>query len=160
LREKGKEFFNAKPRLLDIFQNLHLLAADKIDISSCTSNKTMTNQRVTIELPEPVFRQLAWIAEATQQSVEVLVAQSVVSNLPPSPQNAPTEMQSELLLMPTLSIDQLLAVAHAQVEVSQHKRHVELLDKNQEDTLTPQEREELTDLRLAAEQLMLRKAYA
>jgi predicted transcriptional regulator len=48
----------------------------------------MTMQRVTIELPEPVFRQLARIAEATQQSVEVLAAQSVVSNLPPSVDNA------------------------------------------------------------------------
>jgi hypothetical protein len=43
---------------------------------------------VTIELPEPVFRQLARIAEATQQSVEALAAQSVVSNLPPSVENA------------------------------------------------------------------------
>jgi predicted transcriptional regulator len=39
----------------------------------------MTTQRVTIELPEPVFRQLARIAEATQQPVEVLAAQSVLA---------------------------------------------------------------------------------
>ncbi|NEQ23771.1 MAG: hypothetical protein F6K28_32440 [Microcoleus sp. SIO2G3] len=44
----------------------------------------MTTQRMAIELPEPVFRQLARIAEATQQFVEVLAAQSVFSNLPPS----------------------------------------------------------------------------
>ena len=48
----------------------------------------MTTERVTIELPEPVFRQLARIAKATQQPVEVLAAQSVVSNLPPSAENA------------------------------------------------------------------------
>jgi hypothetical protein len=113
-----------------------------------------------IELPEPVFRQLARIAEATQQSVEVLAAQSVVSNLPPTPENAPQDMQSELLLMPTLSIQELLILAHAKVESTQHNRHVELLEKNKEDSLTPQERQELTDLRLAADRLMLRKAYA
>lgn len=48
----------------------------------------MTTERVTIELPEPVFRQLARIAKS-QQPVEVLAAQSVVSNLPPSVENAP-----------------------------------------------------------------------
>ncbi|MEQ8539288.1 MAG: hypothetical protein RIB93_17765 [Coleofasciculus sp. D1-CHI-01] len=71
----------------------------------------MTTQRVTIELPEPVFRQLARIAQATQQSVEVLAAQSVVSNLPPSVENAPLELQPELLKMQTFSIEELLAIA-------------------------------------------------
>jgi hypothetical protein len=120
----------------------------------------MTTQRVTIELPEPVFRQLARIAEATQQPVEVLAAQSVVSNLPPSVENAPLEMQPELLKMQNLSIEELLAIAHGLVEPTQHEHHVELLEKNKEDSLTPEERQELTDLRLAADRLMLRKAYA
>jgi hypothetical protein len=120
----------------------------------------MTTQRVTIELPEPVFRQLARIAEATQQPVEVLAAQSVVSNLPPSVENAPLEMQPELLKMQNLSIEELLAIAHGLVEPTQHEHHVELLEKNKEDSLTPEERQELTDFRLAADRLMLRKAYA
>ncbi|MBE9125380.1 hypothetical protein IQ257_02500 [Coleofasciculus sp. LEGE 07092] len=120
----------------------------------------MTTQRVTIELPEPVFRQLARIAEATQQSVEVLAAQSVVSNLPPSVENASPEMQPELLKMQSLSTEELLAIANAKVEPSQHKRHIELLEKNKEGSLTSEERQELTDLRLAADRLMLRKAYA
>jgi hypothetical protein len=120
----------------------------------------MTTQRVTIELPEPVFRQLARIAEATQQPVEVLAAQSVVSNLPPSVENAPPEMQLELLKIQTLSIEELKSVAYANVEPSQHERHVELLEKNQEGSLTPEERQELTDLRVAADRLMLLRAYA
>ncbi len=120
----------------------------------------MTTQRVTIELPEPVFRQLARIAEATQQPVEVLAAQSVVSNLPPSVENAPLEMQPELLKMQNLSIEELLAIAHGLVEPTQHEHHVDLLEKNKEDSLTPEERQELTDFRLAADRLMLRKAYA
>ena len=120
----------------------------------------MTTQRVTIELPEPVFRQLARIAEATQQPVEVLADQSVVSNLPPSVENAPPEMQLELLKIQTLSIEELKSVAYANVEPSQHERHVELLEKNQEGSLTPEERQELTDLRVAADRLMLLRAYA
>lgn len=120
----------------------------------------MTTQRVTIELPEPVFRQLTRIAKATQQSVEMLAAQSVVSNLPPSVDNASAEMQPELLKMQNLSIEELLAIANAKVEASQYERHVELLEKNQEGSLTPEERQELRDLRLAADHLMLRKSYA
>ena len=120
----------------------------------------MTTQRVTIELPKPVFRQLARIAEATQQSVEVLAAQSVVSNLPPSVENAAPEMQAELLKMQKLSIEELLAIANALVKPSQHERHIELLGKNKEGSLTCEERQELTDLRLAADRLMLYKAYA
>jgi hypothetical protein len=133
---------------------------DRIDNIQLQQGKFMTTQRVTIELPEPVFRELTRIAEATQQSVEVLAAQSVVSNLPPSVDNASAEMQPELLKMQHLSIEELLAIANALVEPSQHERHVELLEKNKERSLTSEERQELTDLRLAADRLMLRKAYA
>ncbi|NJS13215.1 MAG: hypothetical protein HC789_24005, partial [Microcoleus sp. CSU_2_2] len=120
----------------------------------------MTTQQVTIELPEPIFRQLTNIARATQQSVEALAVQSVVSNLPPSVENAPPEIQSELLKMQNLSIEELLAIARTLVEPAAHQRHVELLEKNQESLLAPEERQELTNLRLAADFLMLRKAYA
>ena len=120
----------------------------------------MSMQPVTIELPEPVMRQLMRIAAATQQSIETLVAQSVLSNLPPSAENAPPELQVELLAMQTLSTDELFAIAQAQAEPTQSHRHAELLEKNQEGQLSLDERQELTDLRQAADQLMLRKAYA
>lgn len=120
----------------------------------------MTTQQVTIELPEPVFRQLVRIAEATQQSVADLIAQSVVSNLPPFAENAPLEMQAELMRLQTLSIEELLVIAQATVDPDQHEHHVNLLEKHQDGLLTLAERQELTDLRLASDGLMLRKAYA
>ena len=119
----------------------------------------MTSQRITIELPEPVFRQLVRLAEATHQPVEALVAQSVISNLPPSADNAAPELQLELLQMQTLNIEELLAIAQSHAELDQHDRHTELLAKNEE-MLTPEERQELSRLRQAADRLMLRKAYA
>jgi hypothetical protein len=61
----------------------------------------MATQKVTDELPEPVFEQLTRIARATQQPLEVLAAQSIASNLPPTPDNAPVEIQAELLQMQT-----------------------------------------------------------
>ncbi len=120
----------------------------------------MATQKVTVELPEPVFRQLARIALATQQPLEVLAAQSIESNLPPTADNAPVEMQAELLMMQTLSITELLSIAQSQINADQQQRHIELLEKNQMDNLTSQERQELSELRIAADRLMLQKAYA
>ncbi len=120
----------------------------------------MSNRQITIELPEPVLRQLTRIAAATHQSIETLVAQSVLSNLPPSVDNAPPELQADLLAMQVLSTEDLYAIAQVQIEPAQHNRHTELLQKNESDQLTPEERQELSALRQAADHLMLRKAYA
>ncbi len=128
--------------------------------SIANSVVTMTTQRVTIELPESVFRQLARIAEATHQPIEALVAQSVMSNLPPSADNAPLELQPELLRMQSLSNEELLAIAQAQVEPKQHERHTQLLARNEEGLLTLDEQQELLTLRQTSNWLMLRKAYA
>jgi predicted transcriptional regulator len=48
----------------------------------------MATQKVTVELPQAIFQQLARIALATQQPLEVLAAQSIASNLPPTPDSA------------------------------------------------------------------------
>jgi predicted transcriptional regulator len=120
----------------------------------------MTTQQVTIEHPELILQRLTQLAEATHQSVEALISQSVLSNLPPSTEVAPPELRQEFLTMQMLSIDTLKPIAQAQVDPVQFERHTELLQKNETDNLSPEEREELTALRVAAEQLMLRKAYA
>ena len=59
----------------------------------------MTTQRVTIELPESILHRFVQIAEATQQPLEKLIAQSVVNNLPPSPENLPLELRAEFMEM-------------------------------------------------------------
>jgi hypothetical protein len=81
-------------------------------------------------------------------------------NLPPSRDNAPPEMQAELLRMQTLSIDELLEIAQSQIESEQQARHTALLEKNQTDEISPEERQELSELRSSVDRLMLRKAYA
>jgi len=62
--------------------------------------------------------------------------------------------------MQTLPNEELRQVAVNQVPLGQQARHQALLDKNGEGTLSGAERLELTSLRLNADQLMLRKAYA
>ena len=120
----------------------------------------MATQPITIELPEPVMRQLMRLAAATHQPIEALVTQSVLSNLPPSTDNVPLELQGELLAMQTLSTEELYGIAQAQVADEVRDRQAELLERNEDGQLTFEERQELTQLRQAADHLMLRKAYA
>jgi hypothetical protein len=120
----------------------------------------MTSAQVTISLPEPVLRQLMRISAATHQSLESLITQSVLSNLPPSTDNAPPELQPELLEMQTLSISDLQTIAQSQPDPLQYERHTELLRQNIDNQIAAAEQQELSNLRQAADWLMLRKAYA
>ncbi len=120
----------------------------------------MTSQPLTIELPEPIFRQLARIAEITQQPIEAIVTQSIISNLPPSIEDFQPELQPELLKMQTLSLEELVTIAQSLTETNQYEQHVALLEQNKQRVLTPDEQSVLNDLRQAADHLMLRKAYA
>lgn len=131
-------------------------------IEHCTVYNTCMSQtlKLTIELPEPVYRLLSKTAELTHQPLETIATQSITGNLPPSVETAPLEVQADLLAMQSLSIEQLLQIANAQVPSETQERHLLLLEQNSLDALTAIEQEELKNLRLAADQLMLRKAYA
>ncbi len=120
----------------------------------------MVMQRVEIELPESVYRQLARIAEETAQPIAMLAAQSVISNLPPSATDASPELRGELLRLQRLETNELLKVAQSEMAIANHKRQAELLEKNQGGQLMEAERQELAALRAEADQLMLQKAYA
>lgn len=114
-----------------------------------------------VELPEPVFEQLTRIARATQQPLELLAAQSIASNLPPTPDNAPVEIQAELLQMQTWEDTDLLSITKRHINKELQQRHIELLEKNQiQGELTAAQRQELSELRINADKLMLQKAYA
>ena len=120
----------------------------------------MNTQKLTIELPEPIFRSLSQLAELTQQSPEMLAAQSIVGNLPPPVDNAPPEIQAEMLTMQRLSANELLTIARSQMSSALQERHLVLLEKNQAGSITPEESQELSGLRLLADRLLVRKAYA
>ena len=120
----------------------------------------MPVQRLTIELPESIFQLLTDMATLTDQSPEQLAAQSITGNLPPSFENAPADMHEELLAMQICAVDELRQIAGSQMPAQQQQRLSELLEKNQEDSIQPSEQQELKALRLAADRLMLRKAYA
>lgn len=116
--------------------------------------------QLTINLPELTFQRLSHLAKLTNQPLSELVLQSITGNLPPAIETAPIEIQAELLAMQTLSVGALREIAQSQIPQSQQKRHLELLEQNQERSLTEEEQKELQELSLAADQTMLKKAHA
>jgi hypothetical protein len=64
------------------------------------------------------------------------------------------------MLLQTWDDKELLAIAQSQITTEQQQRHVALLEKNKDSELTPVERQELSELRIAGDRLMLQKAYA
>jgi hypothetical protein len=120
----------------------------------------MSNHTITIELPDHIFQQLSQLAERIERPLAEIVAQSVVSNLPPAIHKASPELQPELLRMQSLSDNELFEIAQAMVTEEQHRYHEELLDKNATNSLSNSEQQELLGLRSRVDQQMLYKAYA
>lgn len=120
----------------------------------------MQTHSVTIELPPAVFQQLAQIAAVTQRPIEQLVIQSVASNLPPMTTVSSMELQQELLGFQQRPLEEVLQVAKSMMDEADCRRQAELLERNQDERLTVEERQELGELRDLADGFMLRKAYA
>ncbi|MEH2227931.1 hypothetical protein [Nostoc sp.] len=82
------------------------------------------------------------------------------TNAPPAADYAPLELQGELIAMQELTIEDLLTIAQSQVPESQQELHLQLLQKNQNNQLSESDRLLLRSLRVSADYLMLKKAYA
>jgi hypothetical protein len=120
----------------------------------------MTTQQVTLQLPEPILRYFRQLSLATHRPLEQLLRQSVEGNLPPSVDTMPTEMRDELLALQTLAVEELSRIAASQAPAKKQARHLELLERSRLGAVSPAEQDELAALRVAADRLMLRKAYA
>jgi hypothetical protein len=81
---------------------------------------------------------------------------------PRNPSMATQQVTIDLpdLNMQKLSIEDLLAIAHSQIDPAVHQEHVLLLEKNQAGSLTVGEREKLMAFQGDCDRLILRKAYA
>jgi len=120
----------------------------------------MPNQAITVDLPEDIYLRLRHVAEQTEQPLEDVLFQSIQGNLPPSPLDAPSDMQEGLTAMWKADNETLREIARSHVPPEQWQRHQELLEKNQEDTLTDTERAEIEQLRAAVDEFVLRRSYA
>ena len=117
-------------------------------------------QALTIQLPETIYQHLQTVASVSKQSLEQLIHQSLQGNLPPLMPRVGIDMQADFLAMQTVSIPELKQIALSQIEPKTQSRHVNLLEKNSQGTITNEKQRELAELRHHADQLTLRKAYA
>jgi hypothetical protein len=120
----------------------------------------MIPEPVTLHLPEALYRRLASTARATQRSLEEVLLQAVSAGSPPAWDDVPPEYQADLAEMDWLSDGDLWQIVQLQQSGPAVARYDELLAGNKTGQLTDAERVELTELRSAAERLMLRKAHA
>lgn len=82
------------------------------------------------------------------------------TNALPAVNYAPLELQAELIAMQKLTIKDLLTIGQSQVTESQQELHLQLLEKNQNNQLSESDRLLLRSLRVSADYLILKKAYA
>ena len=118
------------------------------------------SQTFSVDLSDTVIQHLKMIAASSQQPIEQIVRQSIEGNLPPQLPNGSPKLKAELIRMQQLPIRDLRTIAHSEISSVQQQRHVELLEKNSDGSITDLERQELQRLRIEADELMLRKAYA
>lgn len=120
----------------------------------------MLTQDVTVRLPQDLYLRLQSVAHATKQSLDAVVLRSLQIGSPPSWEDAPAEFQTDLAALDRLDDNALWQIARSSQLGQDRSLYQELLDKNADGDITPQEREALTQLRKADDRFMVRKAYA
>jgi len=115
---------------------------------------------VTIDLPDPIYRQLQQTARKTKRRLEDVLLQTITGNLPPGTEDAPANMQADLQALQWIDDNALWAVARSKISPEQQARQEYLLAQNQRGVLSPEERAELDRLGDMVDRLTLKKAYA
>ena len=113
-----------------------------------------------MQLPETVYLRLQQTAQATRQSFEAVLLRALQVGSPPAWETAPAEFHTDLAAMDRLDDAALWRIARTHTAPAQMDRYQTLLDKNVNQTLSAQEREELTQLRTDLDRQMLSKVHA
>jgi hypothetical protein len=113
------------------------------------------NIPVTIHLPDDIYRRAERFAHLANRDLSSILADTLTHSLPPI--SAQTDTFPPLA---DLSDQQVMALTQLEMEPAQDIRLSELLDKQQADTLNPQEPQELDYLMQIYREGLLRKATA
>ena len=114
-----------------------------------------------VTLPEEIYHRFQVSAHVMQQSMEDLLTQSIQGNLPPSIEDLPPELQNEIgLFLQSLTSQALWEIVKAPSLPAPRQRQQELLEKNQEETLTAAEMDKLEQLRVQMDRRGMRRSYA
>ncbi|MCB0194392.1 MAG: hypothetical protein KDJ65_20750 [Anaerolineae bacterium] len=120
----------------------------------------MTVPGITLELPPALYQRLIEVAEASHQSLNDVVLQSIQTGLPPSLEHVPERFRADLVALNQLNDEVLWDVAALDLADDKATLYEELLDKNQQGQLEASEQALLDTLREEADLFMLRRAYA
>ena len=115
---------------------------------------------ITLQLLERLYQRLINTAQATQRPLEEVIIHALEVGSPPDWDDVPEEFQADLAALDRLDDAALWAIARGRQSSTEMTRYDELLDRNQEDVLSSNEKLELTELRQAADAFMLRRAHA
>jgi hypothetical protein len=120
----------------------------------------MSMRTVTLQLPEGLYIRLQQAAQATRRPLDDVLLHAVQVGSPPSWDDAPAEFQADLAALDRLGDEALWRIARSRKTEADMERYQELLDKNSNDALSSDEREELVKLRVESDRFMLCKAHA
>jgi len=120
----------------------------------------MTTRTVTLRLPEGLYTRLQQAAQATSRPLDDVLLHVIRVGSPPRWEDAPAEFQVDLAALDRLEDEALWRIARSRRTEADIKRYQELLDKNANDLLSEDERDELVQLRLEFDRFMLCKAHA
>jgi len=121
---------------------------------------TTSTEILTIQLPASAARRLCRVAEISRRPLDEVIAQTLQSSLPPLLEDMPLAFQEDLRTLeplPTLARWQQTRAAVAPAHLAHYDS---LLAANAAGTLDKAGQEELSRLRMEADRLMFRKAYA
>lgn len=120
----------------------------------------MPTQTVALRLPESLYTRLQQAARATRRSLDDVLLHAVRVGSPPRWDDAPAEFQADLAALDRLDDAALWRIARSRKTEADMERYQELLDRNANDVLSADERDELTRLRVESDRFMLCKVHA
>jgi len=117
-------------------------------------------ESITLQLPDRLYQRLINTAQATHRPLEAVIVHALEVGAPPDWDDVPAEFQADLAAVDRLDDATLWQIARSYKATDAMTRYDELLERNQEATLTDAERLELMTLRQEADRFMLCKAQA
>lgn len=115
---------------------------------------------VTLQVPDLLYQRLVNTANATGRSLEEVMLHALKVGSPPDWDTVPDEFKADLAALDRLEDEALWKIATARKTSEEMVRYEELLDRNQDGTLSQAEKLELIELRSQSDRFMLRKAQA
>jgi hypothetical protein len=119
----------------------------------------MANNSVTLQLPESAYKRAQRAAMLLNRSIEDLLT-SMLNSALPALDDAPTNLETEMAQLPTLSDDELWRIARSQMRAEDEALLHELLDLKAEQKLSTEEAQQLKKLHHEAGRLMVLKSQA